>query len=333
MSLYDQNGYIDVENLEEANVPFNFIIGGRGTGKTYGLLKLYLKRKTAIIYMRRTGIQTDIVSNVNYTPYKTVANDMGIDYKMSKDKPKILLVEDMPMAYFMARSTFSNIRGFDGSDAGAIVYDEFIPEKQERPLKDEANAFLNAYETANRNRELQGQPPLTVWALANSNRLDSPLLNKLGLVETLRKMCLNGQERFIDKERGIQLVYCTKSPISTAKSETALYKLVKESTYSKMALKNMFNDDVSRIGSRPLKEYRSVVVLGEIAIYMHKSKRELYLTRHINGKIEKYQETAAEIRKFKKNYSSLVNMFNLGMYVAEKLEVEIKFKEILNCFT
>ena len=46
----------------------------------------------------------------------------------------------------MALSTVSNLRGFDMSDCTLLIYDEFIPEPHERPLKNEAAALFNAYE-------------------------------------------------------------------------------------------------------------------------------------------------------------------------------------------
>ena len=37
--LYDSNGYVNIKGILETGCPFIFIWGGRGTGKTYGILK------------------------------------------------------------------------------------------------------------------------------------------------------------------------------------------------------------------------------------------------------------------------------------------------------
>ena len=39
MSIYLDNGYLDIEKILNYKVPFNLITGGRGTGKTYGSLR------------------------------------------------------------------------------------------------------------------------------------------------------------------------------------------------------------------------------------------------------------------------------------------------------
>ena len=90
--------------------------------------------------------------------------------------------------YTSALSTFSNLRGFDGSNIKILLYDEFIPERHERLIKNEADAFFNVYETINRNRELQGGPPLIALCLSNSNSLASPIFTALNLVKTLERM-------------------------------------------------------------------------------------------------------------------------------------------------
>ena len=59
--LYLKNGYLNVPYILHYNVPFIFVVGGRGTGKTYGALKYVLESGTPFIYMRRTQSQADIM--------------------------------------------------------------------------------------------------------------------------------------------------------------------------------------------------------------------------------------------------------------------------------
>ena len=62
MGLYDNNGYLDIEKIIRCGQPFIFIVGGRGTGKTYGMLKYVLDNNIPFIYMRRTQAQADIIN-------------------------------------------------------------------------------------------------------------------------------------------------------------------------------------------------------------------------------------------------------------------------------
>lgn len=54
MSIYLDNGYVDIEKIVNYNLPFNFIVGGRGTGKTYGALKYAYEYNIRFMLMRRT---------------------------------------------------------------------------------------------------------------------------------------------------------------------------------------------------------------------------------------------------------------------------------------
>lgn len=73
--LYLHSGYLNWDAVLKYNVPFNFIVGGRGTGKTYGILKYMSDRKKRFIYMRRTQKQLDIISKPEFSPFKAINAD------------------------------------------------------------------------------------------------------------------------------------------------------------------------------------------------------------------------------------------------------------------
>ena len=60
MKIYGENGYLDFPAIMAAvRVPFLFIIGGRGTGKTYGAEKWAIESGKKFIFLRRTQSQAD----------------------------------------------------------------------------------------------------------------------------------------------------------------------------------------------------------------------------------------------------------------------------------
>ena len=178
-NIYDRNGFINIPAIYNIPVPFIFIVGGRGTGKTYGVCKFAIEKKIKFALMRRTQTQADLISKPEFSPLKPVLGDMNRMFKaVSLTKQNSAFYEtDMegtiispePFCYSLALSTISNMRGFDAGDISLIFYDEFIAEAHERPLKNEAEAFFNCYETINRNRELKGIAPVKVICAANSN--------------------------------------------------------------------------------------------------------------------------------------------------------------------
>ena len=312
MSIYLSNGYLDIEKILSYKMPFSWIVGGRATGKTYGALKYAYESHTRFILMRRTQAQTDLINKPEFNPYKAINQDLGTDIQVrsiSKYNSKIFEpAEDgeQLLGYTCALSTISNLRGFDASDCKLLIWDEFIPEKHERPIKGEGAAFLNAYETINRNRELKDEPPLQVLGLANAFNIANPVFLELGLVGRCEKMKNNDQEFFMDPERGILLVLLQHSKISKAKADTALYRL-SSGSYKDMALSNDFiYNNSDSIKAQGLKEYKLLCTVGEISIYRHKSKREYYVSEHRTGTAPLYKSDEVGIMRYRRKYGLIL---------------------------
>lgn len=334
--LYLNNGYLNVPYILHYNVPFIFVVGGRGTGKTYGALKYVLESETPFVYMRRTQSQADIISKPEFSPFKTVSRDTGIMvtsqpitkynaafYRAEQDGEK-LIPAGAPIGYTMALSTVSNLRGFDASDVQIILYDEFIPEKHERPLKNEADALFNAYETINRNRELSGRPAVKLLALSNANTLENPIFQKLEIIDKVYKMQKTGQTVTINEARGYAVVMLSESPISAAKDQTALYKLTRGSDFEQMAIANSYNIDFTRPAAIDLIQYAPICTVEGITIYQHKSAPRLYVTLHKSG-----GAAHADPRLYKRQYAQkIIDMDARGLIDYESVSVRDKLLNI-----
>lgn len=324
MGIYLDNGYLDIEKILEYKQPFNFVVGGRGTGKTYGALKSAYESNTRLMLMRRTQAQCDLINKPEFNPYKAINADIQSNVSVkSISKYNSKLIEEYEdseklVGYTCALSTISNMRGFDASDVKLLIYDEFIQEKHERALKNEGSAFLNAYETINRNRELKGEEPLQVLCLANAFNVANPIFLELGLVGRCEKMRNAGQELYIDKSRGIVLVLLQHSSISNAKADTALYR-ISSGSYSKFALSNDFvYNNTDNIKSKSLKEYKLICTVGEISIYKHKSKREYYVSEHRTGTAPEYKSDEVGLNRFRKNHGLML----YGAYMRNRVTFE-----------
>ena len=179
------------------------------------------------------------------------------------------------------------------------MFDEFIPERHEKALKNEADAFFNVYETINRNRELNGDPPLQTLCLSNSNSLASPILNALNLVKVVEKMQAKQQSEYINQNAGVAIFLLYNSPISDRKRETALYRATHGTEFSRMSLENEFSyDDMNDIQSVPLNSgWKLFCQLGSMFIY---NKNGIwYLSKHCAGTPAKiYEFTEIGIAKF-----------------------------------
>lgn len=324
---YPETGYVNIGGILCEGYPFNFICGGRGTGKTYDALRTARNQGIKFILLRRTQAQADLISKPEFSVFKPLNEDQGwsvIPERVSKYN-SAFVENDIQIGYTAALSTLSNMRGFDASDIRLIIYDEFIPEKHERPIKNEADALLNAYETINRNRELKGSAPVQLLCLANANDITNPVFESLGLIRIADRMQKKGTERWTDDKRGIQLIMLQRSPISRKKGQTALYNLTEGSGFYRMSLENSFNVDRQHVRPRPLGEYVPVCMIGELCIYRHKSEARLYCTTHQAGVFSrKFGSSDTD-----KIYYKRIFVHHWEMYIQNQIDFEDVLSEKL----
>lgn len=302
-NMYLDSGYANMGGILDLGFPFTLAIGGRGIGKTYTTLKELRVRKRNPILLRRTQQQADIIARKSMSPWRSIARDEGFDYACFPMVKGITETVELDadgqilntLSVNAALTTFSNTRGFDSSDIDTIYFDEFIPERAERPIKNEFETLINAYETVARNRELSGKKPVQLIMTANANRLDSPILMGFGVTSKIESMIKKGQSYSLLPDRGIALFLFQDSPISARKSETALYRAMKGTAYSDMALNNAFAyDDTSNVISRPLDGLEPVLRIDDVTIYKNKSTNKFYASKHCSGTPPRFSTLSEE---------------------------------------
>lgn len=342
IKFFDENGYLDMESIISHEAPFIFIWGGRGIGKTYGAIKYVIEHKIKHLFMRRTQTQLDIINRKEFSPYKDPLADMGIDFDIDTitkynsgiygvtegEDGKIIANKSDLLGVTCALSTISNVRGFSARDIKVWLYDEFIPESHERPIKDEGNAFFNAYETINRNRELFGEPPVKIISMANSNNIACPLFMELEIVEDALKLEERGGNcYYYNKDRGMLLISIGESPISKAKSTTALYKLVGDnSSFRKMSILNSFNlAKKAPICNPQLRHLKPIVTLGELTIWEYKnsSKYICHITFALDKVVQHIEINDTNRKMIKNKYSIIWQQYLVGHVSFQKYMCEV----------
>ena len=342
MNLYTPEGWVDAPAIMAGALTFNIIVGGRGTGKTFGFLQeLRLDNPRPFLLMRRTQVQADLISNPKFSPLlaldrvrgchtltKKINKYIGGIYEAEVNKDGTMEACGPPLGYTAALSSIHNVRGYS-ADVDDIIFDEFNPEKGERQtISDEFNSFRNAYETLNRNRELEGRDPIKVWMLSNSNTLGNPYFIGLRIVEQVDKMIRKGQEVWRDPERGLMVINLAASPISEKKAATALYRLTGPDEFTGMALGNEFSQEArSRTGSIPLRELVPLVQIGELQIYRHKGGRQLYGSLHRSGAPEIFTTDDAGIARFRAKYGWLWEYYMEDQIIWQTYLPELLFRK------
>lgn len=304
---------MNVPDVIGAGFTFNIILSGRGVGKTFGFLK-YMREEAAagmgrFAYLRRLQTQIDICGKAEFNPFKRLDSvyHMSTTVKSISKYSSGFYADDMQLlGYGLALSTFGSLRGFDGSDITSILFEECIPKQGEHRLKQEASMLWDAYETINRNRELEGEAPVRLFCIGNSNNTAADLLVDMGLVQRVERMKEKGVELYQDRKRSLQLIVLGSTAKGEQKRDTALYKFLgADSGYSAAALDNDPEEEWGRLNrSRPIREYRPIVTVGDITIYEHKSRYEYYVTTHRSGDPPRYGTGPMDLERFKIKYKA-----------------------------
>lgn len=321
MSYYLPSGYIDMKRIIEQPYPFQFLIHGRGTGKTYGALKYVLDTHQKFIYLRRTQTEADLCGSQEFSPFRALMMDDENLHIVSQKIEHVKNVNGFYLAeldeetatykptghaigYSMALTTVSNIRGFSMEDCTIVIFDEFIPEKQARAIRGEDSALLNAYETISRNRELKGKPPLKLLCLSNANKISAPIFATLGIMPKINRMVMRDTEECIIADRGIAIYKLLDSPISAAKKRTSLYAATEGTEFSRMAVDNAFDSSTFLyISQQPIKEYKPIFAFEDVCVYQHKSaKGRYYVSRHTSGSPPVYYNEPQMVKRLRKKH-------------------------------
>ncbi len=331
--IYTSDGWVNWDYLLSQPESFLAVVGARGTGKTYGLLKKLVLEDKPFIYLRRLKSQLDQCGREEGNPFKKINFDAGTDIKPFPTQGFISFRRGEKtgslMAVGVALSVVANTRGTDFSDIDYIVFDEFIASDGERPIKNEFAAFLNFYETVNRNRELEGKQSVKCIMLGNANKLANPYFAGWHFMRTALKMIKGNQMVWRSDDKTRMIVLLLDSPISSMKQDTVLYKNASKDFMS-MALDNAFRTDATNIKSENLKEYKHLVSVGEIGIYKHKSERKYFVSSVVQN-VPYYEAFGMGLKMFQNDYMML-KLFYLSYknIYFENFESEIIFRELLN---
>ena len=329
--LYQADGWVNWDYILEQPASFISVVGARGVGKTYGIFKKLITAGEKFIYLRRLKSQLDQCGKLEGNPFRKLNLDLGKEITpyssggiitfRSGDKAGEIA------AAGVALSVVANVRGIDFSDYNYIVFDEFIASIGERPIKNEFAAFLNFYETVNRNRELEGKTPVKCIMLGNANTLINPYFSAWHFMKTAIRMITGDQMVWRSPDQTRMVILLLHSPISEKKKDTALYQNA-TSDFIEMALDNSFRTDETNIRSEPLTEYIHMVSIGEIGIYKHKSERRYYVSG-TQGDKPYYDAFGIGLKMFQQDYYMLRVHYMVSKNVwFESFELEIIFREL-----
>ena len=167
---------------------FNLVIGQRGNGKTFGVLKHFLecykKTKKRFCYIRRwdEDIKAFRMEQL-FAPFRNVLDELfGEEFTIQYKQHKFYLVNGNGtkidcIGYVLSLSSSHHTKSISYTNVGNILYDEFIRMSGEQELKDELSRFDNTLSTIIRGDNTN----VVIWMLANTVSKYSPYFLRFGI--------------------------------------------------------------------------------------------------------------------------------------------------------
>lgn len=229
--------YWNIQKPLSYNCLWNFILGMRGGGKTYGSLKYcieqYLKFKKIgknwqFMYVRRMKSELEKLTQArNGRIFKAVEKEFPTH--RLKAESNVLYCDKEIIGYAVPLSTASILKSDAFPDVKMIIFDEFIIDNRGtyHYLKDEVTKFLDLYETVSRGRDV------IVMFLSNAVTVTNPYFDYFHLDKPIN----NDIQRF-GKSKEILVQNFVDQELSEIKHKSRFGSIIQNTEYSEYAYDN-----------------------------------------------------------------------------------------------
>lgn len=328
--------YYSYDELRSHQKLFNFILTGRGCGKTFQAKKLgikdYLKSngEQEFMYVRRYESEFEEVDKFFDDIIKA---DLFPNHEFTV-KGNTGYCDKKVMCHFVALSTSLKRKSTAYPKVTKIFFDEFIiSRKKQRYLFDEINTWLDLYSTVSRGRDV------IAFFMANNVSYVNPYFSYF-------KFNIDKSKRFIKspvKEDVILELYKNDDFIEKQKN-TRFGRLIDGTSYGDFNLYNesLQDDECFIVPKMSCKRifYCSFLYEGvEYGVWYVDDYRTYYVDKKINDTSKKrysvtmldHREGYINIRFARHDYriKGFKELFGLGLIVFQSQEVKIAFYDIL----
>ncbi len=234
--------YWDIQRPLSYGKLFNFIVGPRGGGKTYGAKKFgldnFLKKDSQFFYVRRYDTELEKINQF----WDDIAERYP-DHELTVNSGKFLCDKEI-CGHYNALTKARVLKSTPFPKVTDIIFDEFIIDKKgyQRYLTDEVVSFLEMYSTIARLRDVR------VWFLSNALTMTNPYFLYWDINLPY------GKDIAVKDDILIQMV--EDNEYKEAASSTRFGKLISGTAYGNYAIENQFfRDDKSFLGKKPPSAY------------------------------------------------------------------------------
>lgn len=230
MPHLEKSIYYNFHDLLSHNALFNFVVGNRGAGKTYGFkkwaIKDYLKTGAQFIYLRRYKTEID---DAKGSFFADIAHEFpDVEFEV---KGKFIYINGGLAGYLVPLSTALTKKSVSYHLVNKIGYDEFVIDKGHlRYLSNEVTMFLEFFETVDRMRD-----QTRVVFLSNAVSVVNPYFLQFNIKPKKNK-------RFT-KVGHILIEFVQNKEFIEAKYKTRFGQIIKGTRYGDYAVENQYLND------------------------------------------------------------------------------------------
>lgn len=313
--------YYDIAGLLSQRCIFNFVIGNRGGGKTFGSKKLVINRfkknGSQFVWVRRYQTEIDTLSDFWADIRSFFPND-----ELSQVGNELYINGDLA-GYLIALSTSMRLKSVAYPLVKTIIFDEFIIDKGRlNYLRNEAQVFMELYETIARMRE-----NVVAVFMGNAISIVNPYFDFFKVAPDLG--------RRYTKKNGICIEFYFNDEFIAKKENTAFGKLIKDTSYGEYNMKNKFlRDSDSFIGSRPAtantKLYQFIFDGERFSLWQDYKYQQYYVDRNYEANFGEFRTFVSNPVDMDDNDKSMI-MFKKNNMIAKKLSLLIERGDIFFC--
>jgi len=266
-SELNYNIYYDFTKVMSYNSLWNFILGERGVGKTYGILKhcirRFIQKGEQFVYVRRYKTELKDFKLI-LDPF--IANEEFKDHKLEIKGMKVY-VDNKIAGHGIQLSNAITKKSTPFPMVGSIVFDEFIIDKGNiHYMTNEVTAFMELYESISRLRDVR------TYFLGNAISIANPYFMYFGLT-----IPYNSDVKTF-KDNLILVNYIKNEKYREVKKNTRFGKLIEGTTYGSYAIDNKFlrdNDNFIQQKSGQCESFCNIIVNGETyGVWSKSDKKE-----------------------------------------------------------
>lgn len=269
--------FYDYSKVLSYNSMFNFILGERGVGKTYGSIKYvtnrFIKHGEEFVYLRR--YKSELKESVPKFFSAINRNKEFPKNKLTSTNNKFYC-DGKVMGYALPLSTANILKSTTFDNVQTIIFDEFIIDKGTyHYLQNEVTQFLDIVETIGRLRDIK------VIFLGNAISITNPYFAYFDL-----SLPYNSDIKTF-KDGLILVNYIKNEEYRRVKKATRFGKLIEGTSYSKYAIDNeMLRDSKTFIKKKtPNSKFFFILYLDGDSYGVWRDLKEdvIYISKQIDS--------------------------------------------------